>query len=252
MTLPSDTLKYYPVVCSCVFQRASYLRISPPYHPVDMVLLNFTSFTMKMGAADSSKTLIIIYQIIRRRILEYSTTSLVITAKKFKTFRIQHANCSGVLCYCEQCSNENTDSWYELPITSNDSHHVDFVLTIWHYWNNSHNAMSLKYSTLKTRKHAKFGKGDIVKGGKLEYQNIDKRKGWNCSNANTAQSRAFVRFPRVIPGGVGTSIKLRRALDASNSIFNWVTQIDKVHWEFENVNWDNLAHKRGEFWVLKR
>jgi len=32
-----------------------------------MALLNFTSFTMKMGAADSSKTLIIIYQIIRRR-----------------------------------------------------------------------------------------------------------------------------------------------------------------------------------------
>jgi len=50
-----------------------------------MALLNFTSFTMKMGAADSSKTPIIIYQIIRRRILEYSTISLVITAKKKKS-----------------------------------------------------------------------------------------------------------------------------------------------------------------------
>jgi hypothetical protein len=36
--------------------------------------------------------------------------------------------------------------------------------------------MSLKYSTHEARKHAKFGRGDIVKGGKFENQNNDDRK----------------------------------------------------------------------------
>jgi hypothetical protein len=152
MPLPSDPLKYYPAVCAYVFQSASYPRICPPCHPVVMALLNFTSFTMKLGAVDSSKTLIIIYQITRRRIPEYSTISVVITAKKFRNS--QDSSCqlfSYLSCYYEQRSNENTDSWYELPITSNESHHADFVLSIWYYWNNSHIAMSLKYSTHRTR-----------------------------------------------------------------------------------------------------
>jgi hypothetical protein len=72
-----------------------------------MALLNFTLFMMKMGAADSSKSLIIIYQIIRRRIPE-------ITAKKFQNFRARHGNGSGMsnylLCDYEQCSKENTVS----------------------------------------------------------------------------------------------------------------------------------------------
>ena len=87
MTLPSDPLKYYPAVCAYVFQRASYLRVCPPCHPFVMALLNFTSFTMKMGAADSSNSLIIIYQIIPRHIPEYFTISLVITAKKNQNFQ---------------------------------------------------------------------------------------------------------------------------------------------------------------------